>query len=260
MPGGIGHGNAPEKPRGCAGVRPAAVRWALFLAAVLLSAPPVARAGGGLDDPLGSPGDGWREEHRDARFAVYSRGVPGSRFRENLLVGVLDHDPETCFLAATDYPGYPSFMPYCRFTRVVERRQGPPGRTELTVFLYLDLPVLSNRYLTSRYLDEANVAVGGRPGCYVSSWQSVLSGPSHRTPASPDIRGAMPGAGGVEVAGDHGSWSFEPLDHGARTRMVYREWTDPGGHVPAWVNNIGGEASLKGLWQAFQERLASGGR
>jgi hypothetical protein len=208
-------------------------------------------------DQLRPPGTGWKQEHREDRFAVYSREALGTRFRENLLVGVLDHPPEACFRAATDYESYPAFMPYCRFTRIVDRRDTAPGVSVLYVFLYLDVPVLSNRYLTSKYLDEQNVTRNGIQGCYVSSWESVMSGPFHRTPASPDLRGGLPSAGGVEIAEDHGTWLFQPLAGGRKTRMVYREWSDPGGRVPAWINNIGGEASLKSLWEGYQARLSS---
>jgi len=242
-----------------AGGRLTTIRFALLLGFLLLGASP-ARAGHGPDDPLRPPEAGWDREHRGERFSIYSRKVPGSRFREHLLVGLLDASPEACFRVATDYPAYPDFMPYCRFARVIERREGPPGRTELTLFLYLDIPVLSDRYVTSRYVDEEDVIRQGRPGCYVSTWESVLSGPRHRTPASPDLREALPRAGGVEVAGDRGSWLFEPLARGPGTRMVYREWSDPGGRIPAWVNNMGGETSLKSLWQRFQERVAAESR
>jgi hypothetical protein len=208
-------------------------------------------------DPLQPPETGWKQEHREERFAVYSREVSGSRFRENLLTGVLDYSPEACFRAATDYESYPSFMPYCRFTRIVDRRNTAPGVSEVYVFLYLDVPVLSNRYLTSKYTDEQSVTRNGIDGCYVSSWESVMSGPFHRTPASPDIREDLAGADGVEIAGDHGVWLFEPLAGGSKTRMVYREWSDPGGRIPAWINNIGGEASLKSLWKGFQGTVSS---
>jgi len=224
--------------------------WFLVLTAV--PALPLEQA-----DPLRPPETGWKQEHREDRFAVYSREAPGSRFRENLLVGVLDHSPEAGFRAATDYESYPAFMPYCRFTRIVDRQDKAPGVSVVYVFLYLHLPVLSNRFLTSKYLDEQDVTRNGIPGCYVSTWESVMSGPFHRSPASPDIRGDLPGAGGGEIAGDHGTWLFEPLEGGAKTRMVYREWSDPGGRIPGWINNIGGETSLRRLWKGFQERLST---
>ncbi len=228
---------------------------AIFLWFLLLASPTVF-SGEEAEDPLRPPVAGWKQDHRADRFAVYSRKVPSSRFRENLLVGVLDHPPEACFRVATGYEAYPSFMPYCRYVRVVHRRELTPETAELFVFLYLDLPVLSNRYITSKYLDERDVVRNGRDGCYVSSWESVMGGPYHRTPASPDVREALPGAGGIEIAGDHGTWLFEPLADGRKSRMVYREWTDPGGRIPAWINNIGGETSLKSLWGRFRERLA----
>jgi len=208
----------------------------------------------GNADPLQPPGAGWRTEHRGDRFAVYSRTSPSSRFRENLLTGVLERPAEVCYRAATDYERYPEFMPYCRYVRVVNREPLGDGRTRLHVFLYLDLPVLSNRYLTSRYTDEEGITRNGTPGCFLSTWESVKDGPYHRTPEDPPIREELSGASGLEIAGDHGFWLFEPQEDGSRTRMVYYEWSDPGGRIPGWVSNLGGEASLKDLWKRFQER------
>ena len=231
-------------------------RHAVFLFLVVLFHGALASFAGEAADPLRPPEPGWKEEHRGTGFAIYSKKVPSSRFNGNLLVGVLAHPPAACYRAATDYAHYPEFMPYCRYVRVLDRQPLGPGRTRLHVFLYLDLPVLSNRYLISRYTDEEEITRNGLAGCYLSTWETVKSGPYHRTLASPDIRESLPGARGIEIAGDHGYWLFEPLEQGRKTRMVYFEWSDPGGRIPAWVNNIGGEASLKDLWKRFRERCA----
>jgi hypothetical protein len=232
------------------------MRFVELLCLLILISMPLALTAGESADPLRPPDHGWRQEHRDASFAIYSRKAPSSRFRENLLVGLLDQPPEACFRAATDYEHYPEFMPYCRYVREVDRKQLGPHRTRLHVFLYLDLPVLSNRYLTSKYTDEKDITQDGATGCYLSTWETVKSGPYHRTPASPDIRAVLPGVKGIEIDGDHGYWLFEPLEQGTKTRMVYYEWSDPGGRIPAWINNIGGETSLKDLWKRFRERCS----
>lgn len=229
-----------------------------LLVLLLLSAPAAypAFASGDASDLLRPLEAGWREDHRGDDFAIYSRKSPSSRFRENLLIGVLDHPPGACFRVATDYPRYTEFMPYCAYTRVVHTEPAGPNRRVLYVFLYLDLPVLSNRYLTSRYLDEADVSLDGQAGCYRSTWTTVKSGQHHRTPASPDVRPSLPDGGGIEIAQDRGSWTFSPLEGGAKTRMRYFEWSDPGGYIPSWVNNMGGKHSLTDLWKGFSRRLA----
>ena len=161
----------------------------LFLAPALVEA-----VSQDQSDPLRPPDKSWQEDHRNGQVAVYSREAPFSKYRENLLVGVLEHPPEICFRVATDYEHYPAFMPYCSYTRVIHRQALTRNRWVVYVFLYLDLPVLSNRFLTSKYYDDADVLLKEKSGCFVSSWDIVKSGEYHRTPASPDIRAEQPKA------------------------------------------------------------------
>lgn len=227
----------------------------LFVLFLFLAADPVVASSQDPSDLLRPLDGGWEEDHRSEHVAIYSRKVPVSKYRENLLVGVLDHPPEVCFRVATDYEHYPEFMPYCSYTRVIFRQALTRNRSVVYVFLYLDLPVLSNRFLTSKYFDDANVTLNGKSGCYVSSWDTVKGGEYHRTPASPDVRVGLTKAKGIEINADRGAWHFEPLEQGEKTRMIYMEWSEPGGHIPSWINNIAGKRSLMDLWSRFQRRL-----
>lgn len=231
------------------------MKYTSLLALLFLVFVPVEAFSQDHSDPLRPPDGSWREDHRGGDFAVYSRKGPSSKYRENLLVGVLDFPPADCFRIATDYEHYPAFMPYCRYTRVIHRDALTRNRSVVYVFLFLDLPVLSNRFLTSKYLDDADVTLNGKSGSYVSSWDILKSGQYKRTPASPDIRTDLPEADGIEIAEDRGTWHFEPLEQGRRTRMLYLEWSEPGGLIPFWINNIAGKKSLIALWNGFKGRL-----
>ena len=37
---------------------------------------------------------------------------------------------------------------------------------------------------------------------------------------------------------NEGSWTFEPIDEGRRTRIVYSLLTDPAGAIPKWIMNM----------------------
>ncbi len=231
------------------------MKYKPYLLLLFLALAPVETVAQDQADPLQPPDRSWREDHRNGDFAIYSRKAAFSKYRENLLVGVLDYPPEACFRIATDYERYPAFMPYCRYTRVIHRRALTRNRSVVYVFLYLDLPVLSNRFLTSKYFDDEDVTLNGKSGCYVSSWDIIKSGEYHRSPASPDIRTELPRAKGIEIGEDRGTWHFEPLEQGKRTRMLYFEWSEPGGRIPSWINNIAGKRSLMDLWSGFKGRL-----
>ena len=210
-------------------------------------------------EEIAPPGPDWHRHHTGRDFAIFTRPWNGSSFKEHLLVGtVKDVSPRACFSVATDYERYPEFMPYVTHTVILERETVTPRETRVHAFFVLHFPVVSDRYFSVAFRDETDITVGGKTGCYRSSWHKVKSGRWYRTPDSPDLVAALgKEAGGVEIREDKGTWLFEPVDNGRSTRFSYCEWSEPGGHIPSWLQNLAGKESLSELYEAFTREASS---
>ena len=57
----------------------------------------------------------------------------------------------------------------------------------------------------------------------------------------------------VRVEINEGSWLFEPLDSGKRTRVTYQLLTDPGGSVTAWVANQANKTAVPDVMRALRK-------
>ncbi|MFC1853831.1 SRPBCC family protein [candidate division CSSED10-310 bacterium] len=203
-----------------------------------------------------SPGDAsWIKSGDKGEFKTYYRDVKGSGTREVLMVGIIDAPPARCFKVVGDYEAFPKFMPYIQFTKVINSEKKEENKTINYVFFFLSPPMVSYRYYSLRLVDEKQV--DGKPNTFRSKWTLVTKGPYRKTPTDADIKKHLKSSWQepIETSFNEGSWLFEPLENGQKTRVKYYVWTNPGGSIPNWIANKANSVALPALWKALKKRL-----
>lgn len=195
----------------------------------------LARPGQAIDAE--SPGAGWKEANRKKDIVIFTRDNPKAGAREIHAVSEVDAAPEVVFRVVGDFENYAKFMPYVKESKILETK----GPTLLYVYALLSPPLVSDRDYAIEVKRTAGSDANG--GVYTSAWTS-------KSEMQPERDGV------VRVKLNTGSWTIEPLDGGARSRLTYRLLTHPGGSIPDWIANKSNTIAIPDLMKAVKGRAA----
>ncbi|MEW5736496.1 MAG: SRPBCC family protein [Thermodesulfobacteriota bacterium] len=198
---------------------------------------------------------GWKESGSTEEFKAYHQDSEEGQTRKVLMIGVMDVPPEALFAVVTDYDRFSEFMPYVQFTKLLSTEKIDDNKSLSYVFFYLNPPMITNRFYTIELTDEKNM--GGVAGVYRSRW--TLAPPERRVaPDSPEIRRHVKIGfkNPVETAFNEGYWLLEPVEGGAKTKVSYYVWANPGGMIPAQIADKANAIALPKLWNAVKARVA----
>jgi hypothetical protein len=170
---------------------------------------------------------------------VYSREREQSSIAEVRAVGVVDAPAPAVWQVVRDYANQPKTTPYVEVARVLASEAD--GKVIL-LYNVIKAPLADRRDVTVRITDDSDWQEG--KGYLKASWTVSELGP----PPSPGI---------VRVRLNDGFWLLEPIDGGARTRVTYSLYTDPGGSVPRWIVNRANRSSLPEVLRALRREVAA---
>lgn len=166
---------------------------------------------------------------------VSTRSNPNWPYAELQAIAEINAPPSEVVAAYADIGGYTAWRPHMVVADVIKK--------EGDTFWYrgvADPPVVSRRDMVMRLK-------------FSSLGEERYGIEFHSEPtAAPEQEGV------VRVKKSDGSWLFEPLDGGKRTRITYRILTEPGGNVPAWMFNRTSVRGLPGIFTGLRKLLASG--
>jgi hypothetical protein len=176
----------------------------------------------------------WEESSTSKGVTVMMRERKGTDVKEILAVGEVGAPPRAVFRAIGDYQRYKEIMPYTEESKVVASEQ---GEKVVHVYSRINAPLVSRRDYTMRIVEVSDFKDG--KGYLGTRWT-----PSEKGPAAAD--------GVVRVKVNEGSWRVEPLDGGARSRVTYFLFTDPGGSLPAWIKNSASSGAIPDMFEALR--------
>lgn len=170
----------------------------------------------------------WVVVERTSRETIWQRAHPGSDLLEWRVVGTMAAPPAAVQRALLDVERYRGLLPHCTQVEILRR-----DAEVVDSWQRFDMPLLQPR-------DTVVRLKGGAAGdARTVAWWSV------------------PGAardGMLRMPVNHGSWLLEPAGGGARTRVTYTLFLDPGGFVPAFIVNAASAGSLRGLFERVEAR------
>lgn len=161
----------------------------------------------------------WRLHDRDddpeTGYVVYTRRPRGSSYDAYRLEAAIDAPPALVAAAARAEMADPH-SGQSNVEKTIVRDVGD----ELVVYSYADLPLVSDRDVTTRI----HRSFDPQSGTYRLEWQAT------------DEEGPPPKPGVIRIEHSSGSWTFSPLE-GGRTRAVYENHNDLAGSIPGWLIN-----------------------
>ena len=156
-------------------------------------------------------------------------GVAGSAMKQTVAVALINSAPEKVIAVLTRYDEFPSFMPYCKTTEV-RQKEGEVS----TVYFALDFPwPIGDKHYVLKLTDK-RYDVAGRV-VFVSSWTYE------------------PGSGNIKDS--YGSWEVRAYD-AKQTFVRYTVFTDPGGKIPTWANNMATEVAVPKVIEGLRRKAA----
>jgi len=207
----------------------------VLLAAVAVAVPHVASA---KRVEAASPGPGWEEANRSDELIIYAKENKEAGVREIRAFAEMDFTPEQVFQVLFKLEEYAQFMPYTLESKLVEKL----GENEVISYQRLSPPLVDQR----DYYIKVKVTKAATPtGTFKTEWTAV---PDHAA----EVKGV------VRVRLNTGSWTFEPLDGGKRTRVTYSLLTHPGGSIPGWLANQSNTIAIPDLFKAVRKRAGGG--
>ncbi len=198
---------------------------------------------------------GWVHKTSKDGIQIYNREKPGSGIKELMAITEVDAPSWRLFAVVGDYDKFKDFMPYTVVSKILKTER-IDEKTRVTYWITaLDLPLVSNRYYTLKLVDRMDA--DGRACVCESRW--TLSREKGLDPSwdDPSVRHLFPPnfAEPVKTPVNDGYWLFEPINNGARTRVSYYVYTDPGGMVPEWIANKANLIAVPRLMNALRERV-----
>jgi hypothetical protein len=200
-----------------------------------------------LQSPKGTPlNDSERRAVEQGEILVELTAIEGTPVKKAVAVAVIDAPPEDVFAILTNYHEFPEFMPYCRKV-TFEGKEGEKSRVRFE----LEFPwPIGDRYYT---LELKNWRFEQRPDgrepdagipqavVLINSWTYV------------------PDSGNIKDT--YGSWEVrsypERTEQGpARSFVRYTVFTDPGGNIPNWANNLATEVAVPKVIHNLRRRVA----
>jgi hypothetical protein len=138
-------------------------------------------------------------------------------------VAVYDLPVAQVWKAVVDEPHFPGRLPIEQ-SLIVE---GVARRSPRSLFQYLELPIVSDRWWVTRMRHNAKLHTATDGQGWELSWRDAT-----HTTSLKGTRAEAFAAEGIPVAWTHGSWFLIGLPDG-RTYTEYYVWSDPGGMLPA---------------------------
>ncbi len=176
----------------------------------------------------------WEVSSSTKGVTVMMRERKGSDVKEILAVGEVGAPPRAVFRAIGDYARYKEIMPYTEESKIVAEE---PGGKVVHVYSRINAPLVSRRDYTMRIVDVSDYKDG--QGYLGTRWT-----PSEKGPVGVD--------GVVRVKVNEGSWRVDSLDGGAKSRVTYFLFTDPGGSLPAWIKNSASSGAIPDMFEALR--------
>ena len=211
--------------------RPALLRSSSAALAVALS---LACATVCLADDV-QPQPGWKVDSRSGDVAIFYQENAQAHARAYQAVGDVDAPPGAVYAVVTDVPAHPRFMPFTTEAAVVQR----VSPQEVIAYEVISPPLISRRDAYFRII----LTPGASP---TTVWKSAWT-------AVPDYQPERSGYVRLHIA--EGTWLFEPLDGGARTRVTYTSLTNVGGSVPGWMANMSSSSVMRKMYGAIRKRV-----
>ncbi|MFP8873437.1 MAG: hypothetical protein VCB42_02650 [Myxococcota bacterium] len=146
-------------------------------------------------------------------YSLYERNVAGSNTNAYRAECVFTASTQEVFDAVMQVVVSPSQAPEGQHRELVRT-----GADDFVVHTRVDIPLASDRDVNihiERWQDEDSGALG-------LVWHATQD-------EGPDAKDGV-----VRMPATEGFWRFVPIGDG-RTRVIYQNYTDIGGHIPAWV-------------------------
>jgi len=192
------------------------MRW--MVAGVLLLWVGFAEPAAADDTPPVSARPEWKiyDQNLDpgANYVVYKRKPTGSDYYAYRLEAVIDAPPAVVAAAGRANIADPTAAQE-NMKKTLLHDDGEV----LLVYTYIDLPMVSDRDVTTR----AQRSFDPQTGTYRVEWRATDEGPP-------------PKKGVVRLQESSGFWTFAPLE-GGRTRATYESHTEIAGSIPVWIVN-----------------------
>src|ERR1700730_1278268 len=182
-----------------------------------------------------STSDGWTLSSESSGITLYSRARPGSSLKEFKAVGEIDASAHAVHNVIDDVEAYPSFMPFTAECRLIKREAD-----SIIIYQRLSPKICRDRDYTLRIRETSSVGPNGV--VYLNRWELANEfGPTEKK-------------GVVRVKLCEGGWLLEPEDP-TKTRATYTVYTDPGGAIPAFIDNRASQIAIRRLFVAVRKRV-----
>jgi hypothetical protein len=168
-----------------------------------------------------------------AQIRIEMRKVPGSDLKEAHGWGIIAAPVSRVLEVLEAVENYPVLMPLTKVARLIER-QGESA----WYYMVIEPPVVARRDYCIRMF------VTHLPGGAArSDW---VNAPERCPP---------PAHGILRLQQNRGSWELTPTADGAATWVHYTSYTEPGGHLPAWIVNRVTEHEIAGTFAAVRKAV-----
>jgi len=182
-----------------------------------------------------APIEGWQFVKETGGIMLYSQTREGSRLKEFKAIGEIGAATRAVFSVIEDIDAYPSFMPFTKETRLIQR-----DRDSIVAYQRLSPKICGDRDYTLRIHKKSWATKGGL--AFLNRWE----------PANEHGPAEKPGVFRVKIC--EGSWLLEPSAEG-KTRATYSIYTDGGLTVPAFVANGLSEMGIKKVFAAVRKQV-----
>lgn len=190
----------------------------------------------------------WKLSAEEEGVTIFSRKGKESDIKEVIGKGVIDAPPCRLFQVLGDLDSHAGFMPYIKANIVKSTSSEWKYGCQ-----YLDLPwPIWDRFVHFRTHSIENY---GENQCeYLVEWQKDETYVCTIEEVQEVYKDARPDP--IVPLAVNGYWHLLPDEHGQKTLAYYYLFSDPGGDIPAWLQNIfAGDAILK-LFRAVRERAS----
>jgi hypothetical protein len=170
----------------------------------------------------------------DEQVRVEMRKVPGSDLKEAHGWGIIAAPVERVLEVLEAVENYPVLMPLTKVARLLERKGDSAW-----YYMVIEPPVVARRDYCIRMFVTRLPGGAAR-----SDW---VNAPEHCPP---------PPKGVLRLMQNRGSWELTPTADGAATWVHYTAYTEPGGHLPAWIVNRVTEHEIAGTFAAVRKAVA----
>jgi hypothetical protein len=169
----------------------------------------------------------------DDTIRVEMRPVPGSDLKEAHGWAIIAAPLERVLDVLRSVEGYPALMPLTKVAQLIGRQ----GDTAW-YYMVIEPPIIARRDYCIK------MTISHFPdGSARSAWEMA----PERCP--PPVKGVL------RLQQNRGSWDLSPTPDRTACWVHYTGYTEPGGHIPAWIVNRVTEHEIKGAFTAVRRAL-----